>query len=131
MKSERVFKGQPVPAPVLDKPVTPQSIFDRVVHHYRMQRRRCPVEGQCLYRLSNDECFVGPLIGDEHYDPSMEGHPVRELLNTFAMPVWFRIHVDFIEELQRIHDNETNWGDSIMDMVLETFADEHGLRMPP
>ena len=89
-----------------------------------------PVEGQCLYRLSNDECFVGPLIGDEHYD-TMEGHPVGQLLNMFAMPVWFQIHVDFIEELQRIHDNETNWGDGIMDMVLETFADEHGLRMPP
>ena len=130
MKSERIFKGQPVPAPVLDKPVTPQSIFDRVVRHYRRQRRRCPVEGECLYRLIDDECFIGPLIGDEHYDPAMEGHPVRELLKIFPMPVWFRIHVDFVEELQRIHDNESNWGEGIMDMVLEMFADEHGLRMP-
>jgi hypothetical protein len=130
MKSERVFKGQPVPAPVLHKPMTALSIFDRVVRQYRKQRRRCPVEGECLYRLSDDECFIGPLIGDEHYDPTMEGHPVRELLKIFAMPVWFRIHVDFIEELQRIRDNETNWGEGIMDMALETFAEERGLEIP-
>jgi hypothetical protein len=130
MKSERFFTGEPVPAPVFDKPVTQQSIFDRVVRHYRKQRRRCPVEGECHYRLSDDECFIGPLIGDEHYDPTLEGHPVRELLKIFAMPIWFRIHVDFIEELQRIHDNETNWVDGIMDMVLEMFAEDHDLRMP-
>ena len=45
------------------------------------------------------------------------------------MPVWFRIDVDFVEELQRIDDNETNWGEGIMDMVLEMFANDHGLRM--
>jgi hypothetical protein len=70
------------------------------------------------------------LIGDEHYDSTMEGHPVRELPKIFAMPVWFRVHVDFIEELQRIHDNETNWGEGIMDMALEKFAEERGLEMP-
>ncbi|MBV8795984.1 MAG: hypothetical protein JO136_13715 [Hyphomicrobiales bacterium] len=130
MKSERIFEGQPVPAPILDKPVTRQTIFDRVVRHYRKQRRRCPAQGECLYRFGDDECFIGPLIGDRHYDPTMEGHPVRELMKIFAMPAWFRIHIDFIEELQRIHDNETNWGDGIMDMVLEMFAEKRGLEMP-
>jgi hypothetical protein len=130
MKSERIFEGRPVSSPIANKPVTQQTIFDRVVRHYRKQRRRCPVEGECLYRLGDDKCFIGPLIGDEHYDPTMEGHPIRELMKIFATPVWFRIHVDFIEELQRIHDNETNWGDGIMDMVLEMFAEERGLEMP-
>jgi hypothetical protein len=130
MKSERVFEGRPVPSPIPDKLVTRQTIFDRVVRHYRKQRRRCPVEGECLYRLGDDECFIGPLIGDEHYDPTMEGHPVRELMKIFAMPGWFHTHIDFIEELQRIHDNETNWCDGIMDMVLEMFAEDRDLEMP-
>ena len=41
----------------------------------------------------------------------MEGYRVRELLKVFAMPAWFRDNIDFIEELQTIHDTETNWGD--------------------
>jgi hypothetical protein len=130
MKSERFFEGQPAPAPILDKPVTRQTIFDRVVRHYRKQRRRCPVEGQCFYRLGGDMCFAGPLIDNTHYDPDMEGYRVRDLLKVFAMPAWFRDNISFIEELQTIHDTEANWRGDRMQTILEMFATEHSLRMP-
>jgi hypothetical protein len=107
-----------------------QSIFDRVVRHYRAQPRRCPEKGRCSYRLGDDRCFVGVLIDDAHYDREMEGYRVPDLLKVFAMPSWFHDNVDFIEELQTIHDTETNWPVGRMDMVLELFAAERGLMMP-
>jgi hypothetical protein len=123
MRAEQFFDGG------LVEPVTRQGIFETIVRHYRAQRRRCPAEGQCNYHLGDDECFIGPLIGAE-YDRMMEGRPVRELVTRFAVPTWFCRNLGFIEELQRIHDNETNWGDGIMPMVLEMFAAERGLTMP-
>ena len=46
------------------------------------------------------------------------------------MPAWFRDNIDFIEELQAIHDTETNWPGDRMDMILELFAAERGMTMP-
>ena len=133
MKAERFFEGRPVPAPILDrrdKPITRQAIFDRVVRHHRKQRRRCPVEGQCFYRFAGDVCFVGALIDDDWYDLDMEGYRVRDLLKVFAMPAWFRDNIGFIEELQAIHDTETNWPGDRMEMILELFAAERRMTMP-
>jgi hypothetical protein len=133
MKTERFFEGQRVPAPILDKPdkpVTRQAIFDRVVRHHRKQRRRCPVEGQCFYRFAGDVCFVGALIDDDWYDSEMEGYRVRDLLRVFAMPACFRDNIGFIEELQTIHDTETNWPGDRMEMILELFAAERRMTIP-
>jgi hypothetical protein len=112
--------------PVRDR----QWIFDCVVHHYRAQPRRCPLAGPCLYRLGEDRCFIGALIGPAHYDPDMEGYPVRALLKVFSMPAWFRDNIDLIEGLQNVHDTATNWWPGRMDMVLDLFAEERGLMMP-
>jgi hypothetical protein len=46
------------------------------------------------------------------------------------MPGWFRDNVSFIEELQTIHDTETNWAGDRMEMILELFAAERGVEMP-
>jgi hypothetical protein len=70
------------------------------------------------------------LIDDARYDPDMEGYRVRDLLNVFAMPTWFHDNIDFIEELQTIHDTETNWPVGRMDMILGLFAVERGLTIP-
>jgi hypothetical protein len=130
MKAERFFDGQPTFALILDEPMTRQSIFERVVRHYRKQHRRCPVEGRCFYRFGGNMCFAGPLIDDTHYNPDMEGYRVRDLLKVFAMPTWFHDNIDFIEELQKIHDMETNWPVGRMDMILGLFAAERGLTLP-
>jgi hypothetical protein len=130
MKAERLFEGQPTPAPILERPVTRQTIFDRVVRRHRKQRRRCPVEGQCFYRFAGDMCFVGALIDDDWYDSDMEGYRVRDLVKVFAMPAWFRENIDFIEELQAIHDNEASWPGDRMEMILELFGAERGMTLP-
>ena len=129
MKVERFFEGQPTSTPFVDDTMTRQSIFDRVVRHYRKQRRRCPGEGRCFYRFAGDMCFAGLLIGDAHYDRDMEGYRVRDLLKIFALPTWFQDNINFIEELQTIHDTETNWPVDRMGIVLELFATERGLTM--
>lgn len=110
------------------EPKTKQDIFDLVMRHYRGQPRRCPPEGQCLYRWGDERCFVGALI-DARWRPTMEGYSVRQLEHLFALPTWFLTHLDVIEELQAIHDNEANWAPGVMDVVLKRFADERGLRI--
>ena len=60
----------------------------------------------------------------------MEGYRVRDLVKVFAVPAWFRHNISFIEELQMLHDTETNWGGDRMELTLELFAVERGLVMP-
>ena len=105
-----------------------QWIFDRVVRHYRARPRRCAVAGKCAYRSGDERCFAGALIDDAHYDPDMEGFRAGDMLKYFSLPAWFRENISFINDIQRIHDTEENW--PVMDMVLEMFAVERGLRMP-
>jgi hypothetical protein len=136
MKAERFFEGTRVRSPLepaSPAPDTRQTIFDRVVRHYRAQPQRCPAKGNCFYRFDDLMCFVGRLIDDAHYvdgDDGMEGYRVHDLVKLFAMPQWFRDNLDFIKDLQDIHDTETNWPDGRMDIVLELFAEERGLKMP-
>lgn len=75
-------------------------------------------------------CFVGALIDHDWYDSEMEGYRVRDLVKVFAMPAWFRENIDFIEELQAIHDNETSWPGDRMEMILELFGAERGMTLP-
>jgi hypothetical protein len=113
--------------PVKDR----QLIFDRVVRHYRAQPRRCPAEGSGMYRFGDDRCFIGALIDDAHYDAKgMEGYTAHDLVKLFAFPQWFKDNVSFIRDLQRLHDTETTWPDGRMEMVLEMFADDRGLKIP-
>jgi hypothetical protein len=54
---------------------TLQSIFDRVAEHFLgMSGPAQNHKGDCCYRTKDgDRCFVGALIKDEDYSPSIEG----------------------------------------------------------
>jgi hypothetical protein len=54
---------------------TLQSIFDRVAEHFLgMPVPAQNHKGDCVYRTKDgNRCFVGALIKDEDYDPSIEG----------------------------------------------------------
>jgi hypothetical protein len=59
---------------------TLQSIFDRVADHFlAMSGPAQNHKGDCCYRTDDgNRCFVGALIRDEDYNPSIEGmslHP--------------------------------------------------------
>ncbi len=132
MKPERHFEGAPVDSPewlAQTEPVTRQASFDCAVRLHRAQRSRCPPEGDCFYYFGHFRCFITPVLG-EYFDPEMEGIPVALLSGAFALPQWFNANINFLAELQRIHDTETNWPSDRMDMLLELFADERGLTMP-
>lgn len=86
---------------------TEQEIFDQVVAHLAKQRVGSFMEGKgCAYRGEGGTmCAAGCLIADDEYSPQMDdlGTPTAwsELaFKGFVPPD----HLDFILELQRIHD---------------------------
>ena len=132
MKPARYFGGAPGTWPdrlARTEPMSRQTILDCVVRLHRAQRSRCPPEGECFYYFGPLRCFAAPILGN-HFDDRMEGIPVSLLPKHFALPDWFKTNINFIAELQQIHDAETNWPSDRMDMVIELFAKERGLRMP-
>lgn len=92
----------------------------------------------CMYRGQNDtKCALGHLIPDELYDPVIEGSsPIIEAhsLSESTNP-WLRIHehlcVDghqdlyFLRDLQRVHDNCSNWSEFMPRM--QSFARQYKL----
>ena len=61
---------------------TLQSIFDRVADHFLgMSGPAQNYKGDCVYRTDDgNRCFVGALIKDEDYDPSIEGLTINSTL---------------------------------------------------
>lgn len=61
---------------------TLQSIFDRVADHFLgMSGPAQNHKGDCCYRTKDgDRCFVGALIKDEDYHPSIEGLTITSTL---------------------------------------------------
>jgi hypothetical protein len=61
---------------------TLQSIFDRVADHFLgMSGPAQNHKGDCCYRTKDgDRCFVGALIKDEDYSPSIEGLAINSVL---------------------------------------------------
>ena len=87
---------------------TEQEVFDHVSKHLLKQGERSRDEsGGCLYRHEDLKCAAGCLIGDDEYDPNIEGF-TWETLSRKKFP---KNHADLIETLQFIHDAEPvkNW----------------------
>jgi len=82
-----------------------------------------------MYRDGGNRCLVGLLI-DDAYDPKMEGYRVRDLSRVFVLPEFFRDNIDFLEDLQNLHDDESNWIDGRLDAAMEALAAQRGLGMP-
>ena len=103
-----------------------QQILDMVVSQYYKQPYRCPPTGECRYHLGGDECFISPLLYGFWQD-EMEGSSVREIARKFPVPNWFSENIDFIDKLQRMHDNETIWESGFMKIAFKNLAQEYGL----
>jgi len=63
--------------------------------------------GYCLYRHPDgSRCFVGHLVPNDRYDPSMEGETFFQLAYTFK--VWGEVDSNLavlVSVLQNLHDN--------------------------
>jgi hypothetical protein len=92
-----------------------QQIFDTVKNHLLAQGERCVgVNDSCAYRSGSMRCAVGVLIPDEYYTSEMEGITASTIgcsrngqgVYDYNVPEWFRDNADFLEELQKLHDDE-------------------------
>ncbi len=121
---------------------TKQQIFDVIyAHAQKMQPSLCdfgPFKGSCAYRgKDNARCFIGCLIPDELYDPIIEnvGVAILGLPDIYKSPgltklteimrkIGTDIDVDFLKELQSVHDNNqpSKWNE-----LLYIIADKYEL----
>lgn len=110
-----------------------QDIFNRVVEHARKQNSKAiSIYDQCRYRIGEPpkKCFIGCLIPDEKYDPSMEG---LSAINDRILSVIFdTTKIDeldklFLLRLQKIHDDYivSYWDDEF-----KNFSKNYNLIMP-
>lgn len=86
---------------------TEQEIFDQVVAHLAKQRVGSFMEGKgCAYRGEGGTmCAAGCLIADDEYSPQMDDLSTPTAWSELAFKGFVPSdHLDFILELQRIHD---------------------------
>lgn len=112
---------------------TLQEIFDRICDHAVTQNSVSSDEdGGCLYRHPDGRrCFVGVLISDEAYDPSIERRDVTtdavaDALQASGIDVryWTKQR---LRDLQGIHDSHepSDWP-----AELRLFGEINGLAVP-
>jgi hypothetical protein len=110
-----------------------QTAFDTVVAHLRLQKKRSAKPGTnvCMYRgPDGTKCAVGVLIPDDQFDPAKESQHVSDLHST--IPALQGIDLDFLCELQRVHDSAVNWDESGFTAwdLLEQTAAQYDLIFP-
>lgn len=104
---------------------TQQEIFDAVLDHLATQKKRSASRSwECQYRTVDGlKCAVGALIPDNLYDDGMDNSEkysgnVENIAQGIKDGVysselnWVVTHEDLLHELQRVHDNIVNWGNT-------------------
>ena len=92
----------------------------------------------CYYRYLSRACAIGACVPDEAYDRKAEGcaiafvpvgsaHPLVEMLDKSPILLGWREDKDFLNDLQKTHDNS---GDEKVLEDLETFAKRYDLTVP-
>lgn len=116
-----------------------QEIFDAVVTHHFAQKAKCAEDDLCMYRgPEGRKCFVGALISDEDYRPSMDDGSkptgIEAMVSEYPhLPQWMRDEVEFLTKLQHVHDRNTDTGRFLTPWFervaydLWHVADEYGL----
>jgi len=109
-----------------------QSLFTRIVRAVRRQgyvRAEGNTEA-CMYRAPDGvRCFIGLAISDKDYSPEIEGSTVQMLHESGRLfSDLTNADLEFLEELQSIHDGETpeRWERAFADL-----AEQYGLTYTP
>lgn len=111
-----------------------QDIFNRIVGHARSQNAKAVFsDNTCRYRVPNStlKCFIGCLIPDEKYNPSMEGglgyNPEQIFDAIFGSHEINREDYFFLKCLQSIHDvyPVSKW-----ELKFTQFSKNYNLIMP-
>ncbi|UOL48841.1 hypothetical protein [Pseudomonas phage Astolliot] len=101
---------------------TAQQVFDQVARHMLTQNARASDGRSCKYREGSLKCAAGCLIGENEYDTKFENSSWSILADRDLVP---KQHMDFIRELQRIHDNYHDV--HIWPLCLRRLARKHSL----
>ena len=83
---------------------TAQDVFNQVARHLLRQDEKSIRPNGCAYRGEEGlKCAAGCLIGDDEYDPSLEGKLWVSLVNDRKV---CSNHSYLIEKLQVVHDSQ-------------------------
>lgn len=108
--------------------MTKQEILDKVCERAKDPRKakanRHEKDTLCAYRAKDGlKCFVGALLPDELYSPTLEGQSACSL----PLPVvdyFGPANMGFLDDLQQVHDQ---WEPEEWEARLRLIAKEHGL----
>jgi hypothetical protein len=98
----------------MNRPLTPQEIFDKGARHLLTQFAKSKRGRICVYRGPDGlMCAAGPFIPDDKYDHAFEGVGVpmpgshaKDLVDAFAAGgVQGAACLDLLSGLQHVHDN--------------------------
>lgn len=80
--------------------------------------------GNCQYRYNGKACAIGRHL--LFYDYAMEGMRVHQLVQTFdcLSPEILNLGVDFLDEMQFLHDSDNYWCDSGLSELGEKHVQE-------
>lgn len=79
----------------------------------------------CKYRTSDGrKCAVGRHVHDDAYDILMEGHSINtEAMKKYLPEKILSLGIDFLQEIQQLHDCDDNWNDKGISLQGKTVAE--------
>lgn len=103
---------------------TPQAVFDQAARHMLTQGKQSTEYRNgvtnCLYRADGRAdgtiaCAAGCFVAPNKYDPNME----HNRWHVVAFEAGVTSHVELIERLQNIHDDERpdDWADNLRELA--------------
>jgi hypothetical protein len=85
-----------------------QDVFEQVANHLILQNQRSTGNKHCLYLSSEGfQCAVGCMIPKKEYRKGMEGLSWHKLFGKYVKNTLPDDLYNFIDELQKIHDEES------------------------
>lgn len=111
---------------------TKQELFDKVCEGLASQNwEQCYYE-YCRYEYEGKRCAIGHLIDKDEFKKQYEQELCEVIgtingnqrINKYVCEKYGEEHIDFLAELQRVHDNST---DKNMKSKHREFAELHGL----
>jgi hypothetical protein len=95
--------------------LTRQQLFDNAWNWFVVEKKERSYNKYtrtCLYRGPNGtKCAIGVSIPDNKYDPGMENRGIRGIMSNYEPNlgrVFDKNDLDFLAELQQVHDNLAN-----------------------
>lgn len=88
-----------------------QEIFEYVITKLRLQEKQSSNGFNCVYNAEDgSHCAIGWLISAADYKPYFEQNTIGELVKCgLYSPDWVLDNLEFLQALQRFHDNYQLW----------------------